>query len=76
MLTNDELNYTDYAFAAISGLWLQPDNYGGGRADAVRINYDQATPGMRADIDKWSEDHPRVVRWIEALYESRGGPAT
>jgi hypothetical protein len=71
-----ELNYTDIAFAAINGLWLQPDGFGAGRADAVRIEPDDAPPAMRADIDRWAQAYPRATAFIERLYrEQRAVPA-
>lgn len=68
ILGGDRLNYTDYQFAAMTGLWLQPRNYGGGRADKVRIERSQATSPMRADIERWSEDYPKAVAWVQRLY--------
>jgi glutathione S-transferase len=68
ILGGDRLNYTDFQFAAMCGLWLQPRNYGGGRADKVRIERSQATNPMRADIERWIEDYPKAVAWVQALY--------
>ncbi|HEX5788496.1 MAG TPA: glutathione S-transferase N-terminal domain-containing protein [Woeseiaceae bacterium] len=68
ILGGDRLNYTDYEFAAMTGLWLQPRNYGGGRADKVRIERSQATSPMRADIERWIEDYPVAVAWVQRLY--------
>ncbi len=68
ILGGDRPNYTDYQFAAMSGLWLQPRNYGGGRADKVRIERSRATSPMRADIDRWIEDYPHAVAWVQSLY--------
>ena len=68
ILGGDTLNYTDYTFAAMTGVWLAPPGYGGGRAEHVRIDRDQASDAMRADIERWSEDHPRVVSWVQELY--------
>lgn len=68
ILGGDRLNYTDFEFAAMSGLWLQPRNYGGGRADKVRIERSQATNPMRADIERWIEDYPVAVAWVQRLY--------
>ncbi len=68
-LVNDgELNYTDLAFAAMSGLWMMCPQYGGGRADAVRIELQQAPLAMREDVERWSEKFPRVVGFVERLY--------
>lgn len=61
-------NYTDYSFAAFTGLWLQPAGYGGGKADTVRIERSQATNPMRADIERWVEDYPSAVTWVQRLY--------
>ncbi len=61
-------NYTDYTFAALCGPWLQPDGYGGGKAESVRLDRERMPAQMRADVERWCEDHPNVVKWIEALY--------
>jgi len=68
ILGGDRPNYTDFQFAAMSGLWLQPRNYGGGQADKVRIERSQATNPMRADIERWTENYPKAVAWVQALY--------
>ena len=47
LLGGDELNYTDIAFAAISGVWLMPQEYGAGRAESVRIEEQRAPADMR-----------------------------
>lgn len=62
------LNYTDFAFAAMCGVWLQPDGYGGGNADAVRIERHKAPKPMQDDIGRWLEDYPRAVSWVQRLY--------
>ena len=71
LLGGSELNYTDLAFAAFTGLWLMPEAYGGGKADHVRVERDRAPAEMRAEIERWIETYPRVVAWVEALYEHR-----
>lgn len=77
ILGGDEFNYTDYAFAAFTGLWLQPRDYGGGQAQAVRIERGQAPNPMRADIERWCEDYPRAVEWVQRLYaEERTAAST
>lgn len=68
LLGGESLNYTDFAFAAIMGLWLQPDGYGGGRADSVRIERDRAPRRMVEDIDAWRGGYPAATRFIENLY--------
>ena len=68
ILGGDVVNYTDLAFAAIHGLWLQPPAYGGGAG--IRIERSRAPASMRQDTERWIEDYPRVTRFIEAMYAS------
>ena len=71
ILGDAEPNYTDYAFAAIMGLWLQPRDYGGEHGRRSHID-DDARPGnMQNDIARWREDHPKAVSFVEALYAER-----
>jgi glutathione S-transferase len=74
ILGGDTVNYTDLAFAAIQGAWLQPAEYGGGAG--IRIERSRAPTAMRQDIERWIEDYPRVTRFIEDLYavERKPGP--
>jgi len=71
LLGGSEHNYTDFAFAAFTGLWLMPKGYGGGKADAVRIEHDRAPATMRAEIERWVDDYPAAVNYVEALYTLR-----
>jgi hypothetical protein len=68
ILEGESRNYTDYQFAAMTGLWLQPLNYGGGKADSSRIESGQTSNPMRADIERWIESYPAVVAWVQTLY--------
>jgi len=75
ILGGDRINYTDLSFAAIMGLWLQPEGFGRGKADAVRIDIGDAPPKMREDIEYWREKFPRATAFIENLYrEQRKAP--
>ncbi len=69
ILGGDEINYVDITFAAISGLWLQPDNYGGGMADACGVARNKLPAPMRDDIERWIEDYPRAASFVTRLYE-------
>lgn len=69
ILGGDTINFTDLAFAANTGLWLQPEGYGGGKADACRIDRNRMPATMRADIERWIEDFPRATGFVEQLYE-------
>lgn len=68
ILGGDTLNYTDLAFAAIMGLWLQPAGYGAGKADSVRIEREQCPAAMARQIEAWSAAYPLCTRFIEQTY--------
>ena len=68
ILGGSSINYTDMAFAAIVGLALRPEGYGGGAADHTWIEYDDLPAEMRDDIDRWRHDHPRTMEFVTALY--------
>lgn len=69
ILGGDEVNYTDIAFAAIMGLWAQPAGFGGGRADAVRLDGVQIPEAMRREIGAWRSRFPRSSEFIDRLYQ-------
>ena len=66
-----DVNFSDLAFASIMGLWLQPANYGGGKADTVRIEESQLPEAMRSDMEHWKNSYPRSTKFIESLYAER-----
>jgi len=68
ILGGDTTNYTDMTFAAFSALWMQPEGYGGGKAELCRIDRDQMPSTMRADIERWVEDHPKATTFVERMY--------
>ena len=68
ILGGDTINYTDITFAAFSALWMQPEGYGGGKAELCRIDRDQMPSMMRADIERWVEDHPKATAFVERMY--------
>ncbi len=75
LLGGDELNFTDIAFAAISGVWLMPQAFGAGRADGVRLEEQDAPAEMRGDMERWKESCPRAVAFVEKLFaEERISP--
>lgn len=71
ILGGDEVNYSDVAFAALMGLWAQPAGFGGGRADAVRVEPDRCPPAMQDEVRAWKQRFPRSSTYIDRLYEAR-----
>lgn len=68
ILGGDTINYTDIAFAAFSGLWMQAEGYGGGKAEESRIEHERMPAEMRADIERWLEDYPKATTLVTRLY--------
>jgi hypothetical protein len=58
------------------GLWLQPEGFGGGKADTVRIERNQTPLAMRAEIERWSEQYPKATMFIERMYHEERLPPT
>ena len=70
ILGDDDVNYVDITFASIMGLWMQPDNYGAGVADAARVPKNELPHAMQNNIERWSEDYPRATAFVNRLYET------
>jgi glutathione S-transferase len=62
------INFTDFAFAAIMGLWLMPPKYGLEKADAVRVTLDRCPAAMQGEVEAWKSSYPRATAFIERLY--------
>jgi len=71
ILGGDKINFTDITFAAIMGLWAQPPGFGGGRADAVRVDAAEIPEAMRREIEAWRTKYPRASAYIGQLYRER-----
>ena len=71
LLRDDDASYVDLQFAAMSGLWLMPPQFGGGSAAGVRIEKDSAPQPMQDDIDKWSVAYPGAVAHVARLYREQ-----
>jgi hypothetical protein len=68
LLGDDQINYTDIAFAAISGLWQQPAEYGGGKTAECRLADDEFPQAFQSDVARWRKDYPRAAAFITRLY--------
>jgi hypothetical protein len=47
---------------------MQPPGYGGGQAELSRLENDRTPREMRADRDRWAEDHPKATAMVARLY--------
>ena len=68
ILGGEVRNYTDIAFAAMTGIWLMPAGFGGGKAETVRVERDRVPEPMRMDIDSWEAAYPRVAGFVNEMY--------
>ena len=75
LLGGDAPNYTDFAFAAMTGLFFMPPGYGGGKAEGVRLTREQLPEGMRQDIEVWEAKHERALDFVARLYEKERQPS-
>jgi glutathione S-transferase len=69
ILGGDEINFSDIAFASIMGLWAMPPRFGGGKADAVRVDIGECGEAMQHEVTAWKTGYPRSAAFIERLYE-------
>jgi glutathione S-transferase len=74
ILGGDEINYTDLAFAALSGLWLQPANYGADAASAVRVEHERLPVDLRRDVTRWTGDYPHATAFVQRMYDEEREP--
>ncbi len=60
-------NYTDFCFAALSSVWVLPDNFAGRDRPALDVNL--LPERMRADIDTFRDRAPNAYAFIVRLYD-------
>ena len=65
LLAENTPNYTDFTFAAISALWLQPKGFAAGKAEAVRITEADFTAAMAVDRQRWMDNYPTALAFID-----------
>lgn len=70
LLGGDSLNFVDFTFAAISGLWLRPDNYAGGMAENCMLPLEALPAPMQADRERWQSEYPAAAAFVVRLYET------
>jgi len=74
LLTGPDPNFVDLTFAALSGVWIWPDNYGCGRAATVLPIRDRLPKPMADDAARWREQFPRSTALVERLYAEERAP--
>ncbi|MBQ48280.1 MAG: hypothetical protein CMP10_12705 [Zetaproteobacteria bacterium] len=62
------LCFVDVTFAALSGLWVMPEGYGGKMADSIAIDASTMPALIRDDIELWNNQYPEAVEFVKRLY--------
>lgn len=62
------ISFVDITFASFSALWLQPPEYGGGKAEFVRVERQRVPVAMRNDIERWITTYPKASGFVNRLY--------
>lgn len=68
ILGGQDINYTDIVYAALSALWLQPEQFALGKCADVSLTQDRFPGKMREDTARWREDYPRAIEFVQRLY--------
>lgn len=69
----DYPDFADFSFAAISGLWLQPENYGNGKG--IRLDPSRMPAKQHAEVTRWRGRFPLSTNFIEDLYREQRSSA-
>jgi glutathione S-transferase len=69
LLGDETPNFADIAFAAMTALWLRPPEFGNGKTSDIRIERERMPEAMRADVNRWINDYPGVVKFVGHLYQ-------
>lgn len=68
ILGDETINFADITFASLSALWAQPDEFGNGKADKVRIEIGRVPEAMQRDRQRWIDGYPHAAGFINRLY--------
>jgi glutathione S-transferase len=71
LLGGRKINFSDIAFAAIMGLWVQPPGYGGSVGAGVRMASERLPPALQEETRRWRTAYPRATAFIEEMYRSK-----
>lgn len=70
-LFGGEPAFVDITLASLSGVWVWPEQYGGGKAVSVRPGDDDLPENMRLEILRWKQRYPLVTAFVENLYATQ-----
>ena len=64
-----EPSFADFTFAALSGVWLQPENYAAGSAHLFSVPPSELPDGWQQDRGRWIKQFPRATGYVLNLYQ-------
>ena len=74
ILGGEETDFVDITFAALSTVWIRPENFARGAAPRL-LPEDASFPmQMAVDIERWSDAYPLAKAFIERLYREERMP--
>jgi hypothetical protein len=68
LLGDDAIDYVDITLAAISALWVQPEAFGAGKTNGIRVERDRFPEAMRTQVMHWHLRYPTTIAFVESLY--------
>lgn len=74
LLGGDAPDYVDLTLAALSALWIQPDEFAAGAYREEAIESARLPERMRADMARWRSAYPATTAHIERLYREERLP--
>lgn len=74
LMAGHQPTFVDITFAALSSLWLAPEQFAAGRSSATRPPEHLLPAALKSEVADWTARYPRAVGLIQDLYEQRTTP--
>ena len=74
ILGGEETDFVDITFAALSTVWIRPENFARGAATRLLPEGGSFPMQMAVDIERWSDAYPLAKAFIERLYREERMP--
>jgi hypothetical protein len=68
ILGGNEVDFVDITFAALSTIWVRPENFARGEASRLLSGDTRFPTQMAVDIERWSDQFPLARAFVERLY--------
>ena len=68
ILGGDETDFVDITMAALSTIWVQPEEFAGGASKDALIGQGGFPIQMGVDVERWADKYPLTKAFVERLY--------